>query len=928
MRIGVFAAVAALVFAEARGDQAVDPAAFGFDPSASAAVNAAALQKALDGGGRTVKVAKAGEYQMDRTVFVDDDTELEFAPGTVLVKTAKYPNVIVNRGAYTGVRNRNITVRHLGIRVNGCEAMPPEDSPAKFLRGQLAFCRMDNAKVYDFTCTDIGNHQYCVQFVDFDGVLVDGFDVRGEKDGFHFNYGRNFTVRNGVLSTGDDGLAINAGDWPDCAPMIGTLENGLAENIRCLYRRRFDWKKNGSLGICIAAAWPDWHEGIRLHRNDMVRHGKNVYAISPMPFVTNEYVSVTAPTHTNGVWKSPEGISFLWVRGDGETRADVKNMVFRNIDLWYENCLGIGWETGYAWSRAVHPEIRPEDYPVIDVRMERVRSHLPGAPLIRRGAPSNIVLDDCSSGGTLVWAGAPHKSGGGIYPGVKRTIEVRNCDFSGSPKVDFRFHADTDNELNLHDNRGDRAVFIERIEPARVMVKGDTPRFVVDNAKDRAVYEPCVDAWTQLPFASVPTADPPKGFGVPVFKGKVPAKEVRVRDGIGRTLAKLRAGEKVRIAYFGGSITQQDGWRCQTTDWLKKEYPKAQVVEYAASIGGTGSELGAYRLAFDVLRHEPDLVFVEFATNDGGRMPEQIWKSMEGIVRQTWKTLPETDIVFVYTITSSMLGDYGQGLTTEPASAMEQLADHYGIPSITFGPRVVDELKAGRLVMKLGEVETLNPDGVQSGFKDRLFAKDGVHPTDYGHSFYLKSVQAGFAAMASLPPADHAAKLVTPFMPGNLENAKFVDIDETMLEGEDWNEQDEWNGEHDALLWFVGRMGRVWKSQTAGDRLKFRFRGDSCAILELVGLEVGAVEVTVDGVKRPGPVIRTDGYGSYFRMSALPVYDGEYGEHEVEVAVSAENADAAKAKYFAKQIKENPRRFAGNWFYPIKVLVNGEIIER
>ena len=43
-----------------------------------------------------------------------------------------------------------------------------------------------------------------------------------------------------------------------------------------------------------------------------------------------------------------------------------------------------------------------------------------------------------------------------------------------------------------------------------------------------------------------------------------PALECRVRGGLPNILAKLKAGGAVRIAYFGGSITAQDGWRPKT----------------------------------------------------------------------------------------------------------------------------------------------------------------------------------------------------------------------------------------------------------------------------------------------------------------------------------------------------------------------------
>lgn len=94
----------------------IDPADFGFSPDAPAATNAVALQKALDGGHRTVRVTKPGVYDLDRPVFLDDATDLSFGADVVLRKAVRYSNVLVNRGAWLGTTNRDITVRGRCIR--------------------------------------------------------------------------------------------------------------------------------------------------------------------------------------------------------------------------------------------------------------------------------------------------------------------------------------------------------------------------------------------------------------------------------------------------------------------------------------------------------------------------------------------------------------------------------------------------------------------------------------------------------------------------------------------------------------------------------------------------------------------------------------------------------------------------------------------
>src|SRR5258708_6271371 len=97
-----------------------------------------------------------------------------------------------------------------------------------------------------------------------------------------------------------------------------------------------------------------------------------------------------------------------------------------------------------------------------------------------------------------------------------------------------------------------------------------------------------------------------------------PAVECTARGGVPNFFSKLAAGKEVHIAYFGGSITAQEGWRPKTLAYFQKQYPGAKISQINAAIGGTGSDLGVFRLKQDVLDHQPDLVFVEFAVNDGG----------------------------------------------------------------------------------------------------------------------------------------------------------------------------------------------------------------------------------------------------------------------------------------------------------------------
>src|SRR4051812_17057105 len=72
-----------------------------------------------------------------------------------------------------------------------------------------------------------------------------------------------------------------------------------------------------------------------------------------------------------------------------------------------------------------------------------------------------------------------------------------------------------------------------------------------------------------------------------------PAVECTPRAGLPNVAATIAAGGEIRVAYFGGSITDQAGWRVKSLAFLQRTYPACRFVEIAASVGGTGSNLGA-----------------------------------------------------------------------------------------------------------------------------------------------------------------------------------------------------------------------------------------------------------------------------------------------------------------------------------------------
>lgn len=404
---------------------------------------------------------------------------------------------------------------------------------------------------------------------------------------------------------------------------------------------------------------------------------------------------------------------------------------------------------------------------------------------------------------------------------------------------------------------------------------------------------------------------------LPVFKTQ-PAAELKPRDGIGHAMQRLEKGEPLAVAYLGGSITAANGWRPKTTRWLKDTFPKASIREINAAISGTGSELGAFRLEYDVLRHEPDLLFVEFAVNDGGVVPENIWRGMEGIVRQTWKKNPNTDIVFVYTIAGRAVSELEKGNDSRSMAAMDMLADFYGIPSINFGVPIVKLLKEDKLVFKSDEKEI--PGKI-------IFSRDNVHPLEAGHAIYAATLAQSFLAMRDVKPVDHASKLKTSFVPDHWEGARLIPITPTMLTGS-WRKL----RQGEPCFNFTTRTEEIWTSGTPGDTLRFTFRGSSAKIYDLNGPSGGQVFITVDGVKNPKPFACFDSYCVHHRLTTLPLASGldPTKEHTILVEISPDQPSrqpvAFRLKDPEKELAEPKYQGTDVWFG--KLMLIGELVEK
>ena len=408
---------------------------------------------------------------------------------------------------------------------------------------------------------------------------------------------------------------------------------------------------------------------------------------------------------------------------------------------------------------------------------------------------------------------------------------------------------------------------------------------------------------------------------LPVAAAEPELSECAPRGGLPNFLAGLEQGKTLCIAYLGGSITAQDGWRVKTLKWFQQQHPTARLSEINAAIGGTGSDLGVFRLRQDVLVHQPDLLFVEFAVNDSGAAPERICRAMEGIVRQTWRDHPSVDICFVYTIAGNMLETLKEGRLPRSYAAMEKVAEHYRIPTIDLGLEVARLEKAGKLVFKGPKPKT---EEEKAALADKvLFSPDAVHPyTDSGHQLYLEAIVRSMKPIAAAgKPGPHT--LGPALVADNWEEAQIVPLSR-IKPGAGWQKLDP--ATHRLARSFGNRLPELWQADQPGTVLDFKFRGTAAGVYDLLGPDCGQVVVTLDN-RKPEIRPRFDSFCTYHRLATLMAgSELTNAVHSVRIEVHLDQPDKAKILSQRQEKMDDPKRFDGRAWYAGALLLIGSLV--
>lgn len=198
-----------------------------------------------------------------------------------------------------------------------------------------------------------------------------------------------------------------------------------------------------------------------------------------------------------------------------------------------------------------------------------------------------------------------------------------------------------------------------------------------------------------------------------------------------RAIDKAKAGGEVSIVCLGGSITEGALAKPQQTacyaglaaqhfaDRFMPDPAKLQC--HNAGISGTPSLLGITRCARDVLAHAPDIVFVEFAVNDGTDADSRM--AYESLVRKLLLSGTQPAVVLIFTVMEN-------GYTAQ--THMQQIGRHYGLGMLSVGDAIMPAIKAGEMTW-------------------RDYSEDYTHPNTQGHAFIAQMIDHYYEQAAATP---------------------------------------------------------------------------------------------------------------------------------------------------------------------------------
>lgn len=334
-----------------------------------------------------------------------------------------------------------------------------------------------------------------------------------------------------------------------------------------------------------------------------------------------------------------------------------------------------------------------------------------------------------------------------------------------------------------------------------------------------------------------------------------------------KVIEKARAGEDVTIGFIGGSITEgynagtKDIYAKLTYDFFKENYGTGDNIHYVnAGLSGTPSILGLIRSDRDLFKYEPDIVFIEFAVNDGTANIDNT--GYESLVYKALTQPNEPAVVLLYSVIKS-------GYTCQ--DNMNLITFKYDLPKISVKNAIWPFIESG-------------------DFTWEQWSNDDSHPNADGSRLYADFI-INYLKTADKEEPSGEYKVPDAFANG-FDHSKLLMVDNELntdvitIESAGSYKP----GSNHASF----KQG--WTHDTSGNEsFKFSFEGDAFYIVykDTKNDAYGAADIYIDG-ERAATLYGNSEYGWNNPVTNRVFRTNESGVHKVEIKM----ADGDESKEF------------------------------
>jgi sialidase-1 len=366
---------------------------------------------------------------------------------------------------------------------------------------------------------------------------------------------------------------------------------------------------------------------------------------------------------------------------------------------------------------------------------------------------------------------------------------------------------------------------------------------------------------------------------VPVAQPLSAMDFIELNGNLSNFLYRVQHEKKATVAFLGGSITYNKGWRDKVSQYLQELYPQTTFTFIKAGIPSLGSLPHAFRLNQDVLsKGRIDLLFVESAVNDYANGTDEIIqrRALEGIVRHAYQANPGLNIVMMAFADEFKLADYKANKQPKEVQVHQQVAKAYNIPFINLALEVSKRIDTGEFTWEYD-------------FKD-------LHPSPFGQEIYFQTIKTLLRYELNGKAADKLtkAKLPEPVEKSNYASGDYISIQKAEKKT-DFHVDPSWKPADSADT----REGFVHVPMLIGEKpgasFEFPFEGNAVGIALISGPDAGKIAYSIDG----GTEKTIDLYTQWSWFIHLPWYllladELSKGKHTLKLRIGSESNPKSK----------------------------------